>query len=143
MNWSVIRTIMRKDLTAVRRSKAVMLPMMLVPTLLLVVLPLVLALVASRGSPATGVALRTLRKPAEAGSPSKDARIRFCRRLDRFSRKLAPRQQATLKRLILQSMHPVQRLRLLGSDKLLSRSERRLISRLKNRVARPGEFHER
>ena len=48
MNWSVIRAIMRKDLTAVRRSKAVMLPMLLVPTVMLVVLPLVLALVASR-----------------------------------------------------------------------------------------------
>ena len=48
MNWSVIGAIMRKDLTAVRRSKAVMLPMMLVPTVMLVVLPLVLALVASR-----------------------------------------------------------------------------------------------
>jgi hypothetical protein len=48
VNWSVIRAIMQKDLTAVRRSKAVMLPMLLVPTLLLVVLPLVLALVASR-----------------------------------------------------------------------------------------------
>ena len=48
MNWSVISAIVRKDLTAVRRSKAVMLPMLLVPTVMLVVLPLVLALVASR-----------------------------------------------------------------------------------------------
>ncbi len=47
MNWDVVRAIMRKDLTAVRRSKAVVLPMLIVPALLLVVLPLVLALVAS------------------------------------------------------------------------------------------------
>ena len=50
MNWNVIRAIVRKDLTAVRRSKAVMLPMLIVPGILLVVLPLVLALVASHAA---------------------------------------------------------------------------------------------
>ena len=39
--------VVAKDLTAVRRSKAVLLPMLLVPTLLLVVLPLVIGLAAS------------------------------------------------------------------------------------------------
>src|SRR5207237_2957265 len=34
-----IRTIMAKDLTAVRRSKAIMIPMIAVPTLLMVILP--------------------------------------------------------------------------------------------------------
>jgi len=48
LDWSIVQAIMAKDLTAVRRSKAVMLPMMIVPTILLVVLPLVLALVAAR-----------------------------------------------------------------------------------------------
>lgn len=48
INWPIVQAIMAKDLTAVRRSKAVMLPMMIVPTILLVVLPLVLALVAAR-----------------------------------------------------------------------------------------------
>jgi ABC-2 type transport system permease protein len=42
----MIRAVMAKDLTAVRRSKAVVLPMVLVPMVLLVVLPLVLGLAA-------------------------------------------------------------------------------------------------
>jgi len=47
------QAIVAKDLTAVRRSKAVMLPMLLVPTLLMVVLPLVVGLAAT--SRASGV----------------------------------------------------------------------------------------
>ncbi len=46
MNWPVIRAVMLKDLTAVRRSKAVVLPMLIVPLLLLVVLPLIIGLAA-------------------------------------------------------------------------------------------------
>jgi ABC-2 type transport system permease protein len=46
MNWPAIRAVMAKDLTAVRRSKAVVLPMLLVPFLLLVVLPLVIGIAA-------------------------------------------------------------------------------------------------
>lgn len=46
INWQVVRAIMRKDLTAVRRSKAVVLPMLLVPALMLVVLPLIIGLAA-------------------------------------------------------------------------------------------------
>lgn len=47
LNREVVRALIAKDLVAVRRSKAVVIPMLLVPTLLLVVLPLVLAFVAS------------------------------------------------------------------------------------------------
>lgn len=39
-DWDAIRTIIRKDLTAVRRSKAITLPMAIVPLVLLVALPL-------------------------------------------------------------------------------------------------------
>lgn len=46
MSWPSVRAVLAKDLTAVRRSKAVVLPMVIVPTLLLVVLPLVLGLLA-------------------------------------------------------------------------------------------------
>ena len=46
VNWPAIRAVMAKDLTAVRRSKAVVLPMLLVPFLLLVVLPLVIGIAA-------------------------------------------------------------------------------------------------
>jgi ABC-2 type transport system permease protein len=46
VNWPAIRAVMGKDLTAVRRSKAVVLPMLLVPFLLLVVLPLVIGIAA-------------------------------------------------------------------------------------------------
>ncbi len=38
-DWGVIRAIMVKDMTAIRRSKAIMLPMLLVPGVLLVALP--------------------------------------------------------------------------------------------------------
>ncbi len=51
MNWNVVRAVIGKDLTAVRRSKAVVIPMLVVPALLLVVLPLVLAIVASHAGP--------------------------------------------------------------------------------------------
>ena len=47
-DWRVVAAVVAKDLTAVRRSKAVVLPMLLVPALLLVVLPLVVGL-AARG----------------------------------------------------------------------------------------------
>ena len=46
MNWNAMRAIIRKDLIAVRRSKAVFLPMLMVPTLLLVILPLVIGIAA-------------------------------------------------------------------------------------------------
>ena len=46
MNWEAIWAVVGKDLTAVRRSKAVILPMLFVPILLLIVLPLVIGLAA-------------------------------------------------------------------------------------------------
>jgi ABC-type Na+ efflux pump permease subunit len=52
VRWDQIRAIIRKDLTAVRRSKAVVLPMLLVPALLLVGLPLVIGLAARTQSDA-------------------------------------------------------------------------------------------
>jgi ABC-type Na+ efflux pump permease subunit len=56
VNWVAVRAVIRKDLTAVRRSKAVFLPMLMVPILLLVVLPLVIGLVArSSGGSGTEV----------------------------------------------------------------------------------------
>ena len=45
-DWAAIRAVMRKDVTAVRRSKAVVLPMLIVPVLLMVVLPLLIGLAA-------------------------------------------------------------------------------------------------
>ena len=39
-DWTAIRIVMAKDLTAVRRSKAIMIPMIAVPALLMVVMPL-------------------------------------------------------------------------------------------------------
>ncbi|HEX9994603.1 MAG TPA: ABC transporter permease subunit [Acidimicrobiales bacterium] len=54
IDWRVVRAVVVKDLTAVRRSKAVVIPMVLVPLLLLVVLPLGIGL-AARGQEAPGV----------------------------------------------------------------------------------------
>jgi ABC-2 type transport system permease protein len=55
VDWGVVRAVLHKDMTAVRRSKAVVIPMMVVPLLLLVVLPLGIGL-AARGQEAPGVA---------------------------------------------------------------------------------------
>ena len=46
MNWPAIRAVVAKDLTAVRRAKAVSIPMVAVPFVLLVVVPFALALYA-------------------------------------------------------------------------------------------------
>jgi ABC-type transport system involved in multi-copper enzyme maturation permease subunit len=53
LDWGAIRAVVAKDWTAVRRAKAVVIPMAVVPMLLLVLLPLVLGLVA-RGAAAPG-----------------------------------------------------------------------------------------
>lgn len=50
-DWVAIRTIMRKDITAVRRSKSITIPMILVPIVLLVVLPVVLGNIARSVDP--------------------------------------------------------------------------------------------
>jgi len=46
VDWTAVRAVMAKDLRAVRRSKAVVYPMLFVPVLLMVVLPLVIGLLA-------------------------------------------------------------------------------------------------
>jgi ABC-2 type transport system permease protein len=46
VNWSVVRTLLARDLGMIRRSKALMLPMLFLPTLLLVVLPAAIGLAA-------------------------------------------------------------------------------------------------
>ena len=50
VDTAVVRAVVARDLRAVRRSKAVVLPMMLVPVLLMVVLPLVVGVAARRAS---------------------------------------------------------------------------------------------
>jgi ABC-type Na+ efflux pump permease subunit len=56
-DWDAIRVVVRKDLTAVRRSKAITLPMIIVPGILLVVLPLVMGALARSVDP--GAALES------------------------------------------------------------------------------------
>jgi ABC-2 type transport system permease protein len=51
IDWDAVRTVIRKDLTAVRRSKPIVLPMIIVPTLLIVVLPIGLGTLAGRVTP--------------------------------------------------------------------------------------------
>jgi ABC-2 type transport system permease protein len=50
-DWVAMGAVLAKDVTAVRRSKAVVLPMLIVPALLLLVLPLVIGLAATSGDP--------------------------------------------------------------------------------------------
>lgn len=45
-NWHVIRAVMAKDFRAIRRSKAIVIPLIAVPTLLLIVIPLLIGLFA-------------------------------------------------------------------------------------------------
>ncbi len=56
-DWQAIRTVVRKDLTAVKRSKAITLPMIIVPAILLIVLPLTLGSIARSVDP--GAALQS------------------------------------------------------------------------------------
>ena len=59
--WSAIRAVAAKDFTAVRRSRGVILPMLIVPALLLIVLPLGVGLAArNAGAPDVGGMLRSL-----------------------------------------------------------------------------------
>ena len=50
INWSAVNAIMRRDLSAVGRSKAMVLPMLLVPVLMLVLLPMSVGLAANGNS---------------------------------------------------------------------------------------------
>ena len=66
--WGAIRAIVVRDLTAVRRAKAVFLPMIFVPVLLLIVLPLVIGL-AARGAGSVDVSPFLDRLPAHLAQP--------------------------------------------------------------------------
>jgi ABC-2 type transport system permease protein len=54
-DWWAIRTVVRKDLTAIRRSKAITLPMAIVPAILLGVLPVVLGNLARSVDPGSAL----------------------------------------------------------------------------------------
>jgi ABC-2 type transport system permease protein len=58
--WRSIRAVAAKDFTAVRRSKGVLLPMLIVPVLLLIVLPLGIGIGARNATPDVGGMLRSL-----------------------------------------------------------------------------------
>ena len=58
--WRSIRAVAAKDFTAVRRSKGVLLPMLIVPVLLLIVLPLGIGIGARNAAPDVGGMLRSL-----------------------------------------------------------------------------------
>lgn len=68
IDWSVVRALMGKDLRAIRRSKAIILPMMIVPVILLVILPLVLGL-AARSADAGSVSQVMSKIPGGLGRP--------------------------------------------------------------------------
>jgi len=54
VDWPVVRAVVARDLCAVRRSKAVVIPMMLVPFLLLVVVPFLVGMAARQASSPNG-----------------------------------------------------------------------------------------
>ena len=66
--WGAIRAIVARDLTAVRRAKAVFLPMLFVPALLLVVVPLGIGL-AARSVGSVDVSPFLDRLPADLAAP--------------------------------------------------------------------------
>jgi hypothetical protein len=66
--WSSVRAVVERDLTAVRRSKAVFLPMLLVPFVLLVLLPLGIG-VAAAGASSVNVTPFLDRLPADLAEP--------------------------------------------------------------------------
>lgn len=71
MNRSVMRAIIAKDLIAVRRSKAVVIPMLAVPALLMIVLPLVIGLAAAnQQNPDVGRLLNSM--PGDLARPILD-----------------------------------------------------------------------
>ena len=66
--WDAMRAVIEKDLTAVRRSKSVMLPMLLVPALLLVALPFGVGL-AARAQESINVSSILRAVPADVARP--------------------------------------------------------------------------
>lgn len=69
-DWNAIRAVMRKDLTAVRRAKAVIIPMLAVPFLLLVLMPLGIGLAAKGQNADLSSMLDNL--PADLAAPILD-----------------------------------------------------------------------
>lgn len=65
---SIVRAVMWKDLTAIRRSKAVILPMLAVPALLFIVMPAILG-VAARGRPASEMPKLVASLPSALAEP--------------------------------------------------------------------------
>jgi ABC-2 type transport system permease protein len=55
LNWRAILAIVRKDITVVRRSRAILIPLLAIPLLVLIVLPLLITLLASNASAVTEV----------------------------------------------------------------------------------------
>jgi len=72
VDWQVVRAVIARDLRAVRRSKAVVIPMMLVPFLLLVVLPLVVGIAARQASTPTSTISFLDSLPAALANPIAD-----------------------------------------------------------------------
>ncbi len=72
VDWYVVRAVIARDLRAVRRSKAVVIPMMLVPFLLLVVLPLVVGFAARQASTPTSTISFLDSLPAALADPIAD-----------------------------------------------------------------------
>jgi ABC-type Na+ efflux pump permease subunit len=68
VDWAAIRAIVARDLTAVKRAKAVSLPMVLVPLLMLVVLPFGVGVLA-RSAEAVDVSPFLERLPADLAAP--------------------------------------------------------------------------
>jgi ABC-type Na+ efflux pump permease subunit len=68
IDWTVVWIVVAKDLRAVRRAKALWLPMVLVPTILLVVLPMVIGFIAAQTA-SPDVARFLDRLPGEIAEP--------------------------------------------------------------------------
>lgn len=71
INWTAVRGVVGKDLTAVRRSKSVVIPMLAVPVLLMVVLPAVIGL-AAKATGGAGVGGMLERIPGDLARPILD-----------------------------------------------------------------------
>ena len=100
IEWPAVWAIVERDLRAVRRSKAVVLPMMLVPFLLLVVLPFVVGFAA----PAVKLAAAGGKK-SEAAKILGISRVTLWKRLKAFGIGIDPsgRQSNTLIQLVQRS----------------------------------------
>jgi ABC-type Na+ efflux pump permease subunit len=68
VHWPSVRAVVAKDLLAVRRSKAVLVPMLAVPALLLVVLPALVGL-AARGQASPDLSSFLARLPGDIAAP--------------------------------------------------------------------------